>query len=277
MAAAISPFAPATYAKLAPIAGVRLASHACGIRYQGRDDLMVAELAPGTTAAGVFTRSLTASAPVLWCRSAAKGGKGRLVVVNSGNANAFNGVAGIEVGGTHHQEGRGAGQVQAEGSVRGVHRHDRRSPRRRQDHRRAGRRDRQARRRRLGQGGARHHDHRHLSQARHPRDRDRRRACAHQRVLQGLGHDRARHGDHARLRLHRRQAAGGDAASTAVGGNGQVVQLHHGGQRHLDQRHAAAFATGQAKHPRVAGAADPALAISRPPSRTCCSTWRCRP
>ncbi len=96
MAAAISPFAPATYAKLAPIAGVRLASHACGIRYQGRDDLMVAELAPGTTAAGVFTRSLTASAPVLWCRSAAKGGKGRLVVVNSGNANAFNGVAGIK-------------------------------------------------------------------------------------------------------------------------------------------------------------------------------------
>jgi glutamate N-acetyltransferase/amino-acid N-acetyltransferase len=96
MAAATSPFAPATYAKLAPIAGVRLASHTCGIRYQGRDDLMVAELAPGTAAAGVFTRSLTASAPVLWCRAAAKGGKGRLVVVNSGNANAFNGVAGLK-------------------------------------------------------------------------------------------------------------------------------------------------------------------------------------
>jgi glutamate N-acetyltransferase/amino-acid N-acetyltransferase len=95
MATAISPLAPKTYASLPPLAGVRLASHACGIRYQGRDDLMVAELAPGTAAAGVFTRSLTASAPVLWCRKALKGGKGRLVVVNSGNANAFNGVAGV--------------------------------------------------------------------------------------------------------------------------------------------------------------------------------------
>ena len=95
MAAAISPFAPKTYARLAPIAGVRLAAHACGIRYQGRDDLMVAELAPGTTVAGVFTRSLTAAAPVAWCQKARKGGKARLVVVNSGNANAFNGVAGI--------------------------------------------------------------------------------------------------------------------------------------------------------------------------------------
>jgi glutamate N-acetyltransferase / amino-acid N-acetyltransferase len=96
VATAISPFAPKTYARLGPIAGVRLAAHACGIRYKGRDDLMVAELAPGTTAAGVFTRSLTASAPVIWCQKARKGGKGRLVVVNSGNANAFNGVAGIK-------------------------------------------------------------------------------------------------------------------------------------------------------------------------------------
>ncbi|HEY1720447.1 MAG TPA: bifunctional glutamate N-acetyltransferase/amino-acid acetyltransferase ArgJ [Magnetospirillaceae bacterium] len=96
MADAISPFAPKTYATLAPVAGVRLASHACGIRYKGRDDLMVAELAPGTTAAGVLTQSLTASAPVLWCRKALKGGKGRMVVVNSGNANAFNGIAGVQ-------------------------------------------------------------------------------------------------------------------------------------------------------------------------------------
>ena len=96
MATGVSPFAPKTTAALPAIAGVRLAGHACGIRYKGRDDLMVAELAPGTTAAGVLTQSLTASAPVLWCRKALKGGKGRIVVVNSGNANAFNGVAGIQ-------------------------------------------------------------------------------------------------------------------------------------------------------------------------------------
>ena len=52
---------------------------------------MVAELAPGTTVAGVFTRSLTASAPVEWCREALPGGRARAMVVNSGNSNAFTG------------------------------------------------------------------------------------------------------------------------------------------------------------------------------------------
>ena len=92
---ALSPLAPAVIPTLPPIAGVRLAAHDCGIRYVGRDDLMVAELAPGTTVAGVFTRSLTASAPVLWCREALAGGAARLVVVNSGNSNAFTGAAGV--------------------------------------------------------------------------------------------------------------------------------------------------------------------------------------
>ncbi len=92
---AISPLAPKTYATLQPLAGVRLAAHACGLRYKGRNDLMVAELCPGTTVAGVFTRSLTASAPVLWCREALTGGEARLLVVNSGNANAFTGSAGV--------------------------------------------------------------------------------------------------------------------------------------------------------------------------------------
>jgi len=60
---------------------------------------MLVELAPETTVAGVFTKSLTASAPVDWCRSALKGGHARALVVNSGNANAFTGkfgIAGVE-------------------------------------------------------------------------------------------------------------------------------------------------------------------------------------
>lgn len=91
----ISPLAPKVSVSLSPLAGVRLASHACGLRYQGRTDLMVAELDPGTTVAGVFTKSLTASAPVLWCRQALPHGQARLVVVNSGNANAFTGSLGV--------------------------------------------------------------------------------------------------------------------------------------------------------------------------------------
>src|SRR5271165_1963509 len=95
--AAVSPLAPADFPKLGPIAGVRLAAFACGIRYTGRDDLMLAELAPGSAIAGVFTRSLTAGAPVLWCRDCLPGGKVRGIVVNSGNSNVFTGRAGKEL------------------------------------------------------------------------------------------------------------------------------------------------------------------------------------
>jgi len=94
---AVSPLAPKAFPQLAPIAGVRLAAFACGIRYTGRDDLMLAELAPGSTVAGVFTRSLTAGAPVLWCRDCVPGGKVRGIVVNSGNSNVFTGRAGKDV------------------------------------------------------------------------------------------------------------------------------------------------------------------------------------
>jgi glutamate N-acetyltransferase/amino-acid N-acetyltransferase len=82
-----------------PVAGVRLAAHACGVRYEGRDDVLLVELAPATTVAGVFTRSATASAEVGWCRHALQetGGAGaRGLLVNAGNANAFTGRHGME-------------------------------------------------------------------------------------------------------------------------------------------------------------------------------------
>ena len=92
-----SPLAPASFPDLPPIAGVRLATAACGIRYQGRTDLMVALLDPGTTVAGVLTRSLTYGAPVAWCRRNLEHGKARAIVVNSGNSNTFTGRAGRKV------------------------------------------------------------------------------------------------------------------------------------------------------------------------------------
>src|SRR5262249_43506100 len=92
-----SPLAPERFPDLPPIAGVRLASAACGIRYQDRTDLMVAVLDPGTTIAGVLTKSLTHGAPVAWCRGALKHGKARGIVVNSGNSNTFTGRAGRAV------------------------------------------------------------------------------------------------------------------------------------------------------------------------------------
>jgi glutamate N-acetyltransferase/amino-acid N-acetyltransferase len=81
---------------LPPIEGVRFATAEAGIRYQGRTDLMVAVLDEGTSVAGVLTQSKTASAPVLACRKHLKKGTARLLVVNSGNANAFTGKRGRE-------------------------------------------------------------------------------------------------------------------------------------------------------------------------------------
>ena len=91
---AVSPLAPKSFAKLPPLAGVRLSTGAAGVRYKDRTDVLLAVLSPGTQVAGVFTKSKTASAPVDWCKSHLKGGSARALVVNSGNANAFTGRAG---------------------------------------------------------------------------------------------------------------------------------------------------------------------------------------
>jgi glutamate N-acetyltransferase/amino-acid N-acetyltransferase len=77
-----------------PVEGVRLATAAAGIRYPGRTDVLLALFTPGTTVAGVFTRSKCPSAPVDWCRAQVGAGAARALVVNSGNANAFTGKSG---------------------------------------------------------------------------------------------------------------------------------------------------------------------------------------
>ena len=92
----VSPLAPKSFAALPPLAGVRLATGQAGVRYKDRTDVLVAVLAPGTQVAGVFTKSKTASAPVDWCKTQIKAGNARALVVNSGNANAFTGKAGLE-------------------------------------------------------------------------------------------------------------------------------------------------------------------------------------
>ncbi len=81
---------------LLPLPGVRLGAAAAGIRYKGRTDLVMAELAAGTTVAGVFTSNKCPGAPVDWCREALAGGRARGVVVNAGNANVFTGARGRE-------------------------------------------------------------------------------------------------------------------------------------------------------------------------------------
>jgi len=108
-AAKLSPFAPSRLPQMPPVPGVRLAACEAGIRYRGRTDLMLAVLDPGTTAAGVLTRSKTSSAPVLWCRESLQHGRARALVVNSGNANAFTG-----------KKGRDSTRMTAEAAARAV-------------------------------------------------------------------------------------------------------------------------------------------------------------
>ena len=89
----VSPLAPAHFPDLPSIAGVTFATAAAGVKYAGREDVMLALLTPGSTIAGVFTRSATRSANVLDCQ--AKLGLDSTgpaaIFVNSGNSNAFTG------------------------------------------------------------------------------------------------------------------------------------------------------------------------------------------
>ena len=94
MSTTISPLAPKSIPDMPPVAGVRLATAAAGIKYLDRTDVLLALLDAGTTTAGVFTQSKCPSAPVEWCRANLKGAKPRALVVNSGNANAFTGKSG---------------------------------------------------------------------------------------------------------------------------------------------------------------------------------------
>ncbi|MHB1305133.1 MAG: bifunctional glutamate N-acetyltransferase/amino-acid acetyltransferase ArgJ [Acidiphilium sp.] len=81
--------------EMPPVEGVRFATAAAGIRYRGRTDVLLAEFAPGTAVAGVLTRNKCPGAPVSWCRDILPGGVARGLLVNAGNANVFNGVAGM--------------------------------------------------------------------------------------------------------------------------------------------------------------------------------------
>ena len=86
-----SPLAPERFPDLPDIAGVRLAVSRAGYKAWERTDLTLAAFDPGTSVAGVLTRSKCPSPEVDWCRKALAGGLARALVVNAGNSNAFTG------------------------------------------------------------------------------------------------------------------------------------------------------------------------------------------
>ena len=218
---------------------MRLATGAAGIKYKGRTDVLFALFDKGTTVAGVFTRSKCPSAPVEWCRAKLKGGKARALVVNSGNANAFTGKTGrAAVAFTAKLAAQGRG-LQAGGGFSRLDRRDRRAA--------AG----GALRRRAGQARQQAAPGRFLEAAKAIMTTDtfpkvatatreaRRGDGDDQRHRQGRRHDRARHGDDAVLRVHRRADRGAGPAGDPVGCGHRYVQRRDDRRRHVDVRYAA--------------------------------------
>jgi glutamate N-acetyltransferase/amino-acid N-acetyltransferase len=83
---------------LLAVAGVKVASVMSGIRYKNRLDLVLMEIAPGATVAGVFTLNAFCAAPVQLARKhlAESGGAIRYLLINTGNANAGTGQKGLD-------------------------------------------------------------------------------------------------------------------------------------------------------------------------------------
>jgi glutamate N-acetyltransferase/amino-acid N-acetyltransferase len=81
--------------ELHPVPGFRLGSACAGIKSMGRPDLVVMELAPGSTCAAVFTRNAFCAAPVVVAREHLGNGAPAYFLVNTGNANAGTGDEGM--------------------------------------------------------------------------------------------------------------------------------------------------------------------------------------
>ncbi|MEM1196823.1 MAG: bifunctional ornithine acetyltransferase/N-acetylglutamate synthase, partial [Pseudomonadota bacterium] len=92
---ALSPLAR-PFPDMPPIKGVVLRTIRAGYKDWDRADLTYVRLAPGTVAAGVFTKSACASSEVELGREQVKRGTARAVIVNAGNSNAFTGYRGRE-------------------------------------------------------------------------------------------------------------------------------------------------------------------------------------
>ncbi len=77
------------------INGVRLGVAKAGIKYPGRRDLVVFELAEGATTAGVFTQNAFCAAPVVISKANLEKVSPRYLLINTGNANAGTGIQGM--------------------------------------------------------------------------------------------------------------------------------------------------------------------------------------
>ncbi|MCH9797963.1 MAG: bifunctional glutamate N-acetyltransferase/amino-acid acetyltransferase ArgJ, partial [Gammaproteobacteria bacterium] len=79
------------FPKMYPVPGFRLGASSAGIKKSGKKDLVVMELAEGSTVGGSFTKNLFCAAPVKLAKERIYSNKIRYLVTNTGNANAGTG------------------------------------------------------------------------------------------------------------------------------------------------------------------------------------------
>ncbi|MFC1589066.1 bifunctional glutamate N-acetyltransferase/amino-acid acetyltransferase ArgJ [Pseudomonadota bacterium] len=79
-----------------PVKGIELASLACGIKSNGRDDLVLIKLDQGASCAASFTKNAFSAAPVVIAKKHLAQTRPRALLINSGNANAGTGKQGIQ-------------------------------------------------------------------------------------------------------------------------------------------------------------------------------------
>ena len=89
-----SPLAPKKLVKFAKLDGVNISSVHCGLKKNKKDDLVLIKLTKPGLIYGVFTKSNTPGEPVIWNKSIINKAKISALLINSGNANVFNGKKG---------------------------------------------------------------------------------------------------------------------------------------------------------------------------------------
>lgn len=83
-------------ASVPPVSGVRLAAVDAGLNAAARPDLALLEIARGAAVAAVFTQNKCCAAPVRIARRHLRAATPRYCLINSGNANAGTGRAGLD-------------------------------------------------------------------------------------------------------------------------------------------------------------------------------------
>ena len=92
----LSPLAPKKLVRFRTLEGVSVSSVHCGLKKNKKDDLVLIKFTNPSLIYGVFTKSKTPGEPIIWNRSIIKKAKVSAILINSGNANVFNGRKGKE-------------------------------------------------------------------------------------------------------------------------------------------------------------------------------------